>query len=283
MFADLHLHTTASDGMISPEELVMLAKEKGFSAIAITDHDTTEGLLEGINAGKAYGIEVIPGIELSTLKNEREIHILGYYPDPHCSALHNMLAQMIEARSSRALRMIEKLGDNSIYINRERVREIAGNKFIGRPHIAHALLEKGYINNVNEAFTEKFIGRGGQGYVERFKITPTEGIIMLKEAHAIPVLAHPGYLSAGEPVSKEEIAALKTAGLQGLEVYYSKHTPAQIDFYLKCAKEYKLLVTGGSDCHGSYDKPNSLGSVKLPYSYVEKLKSKIWAGDNNYY
>lgn len=274
MFADLHLHTTASDGIISPKQLVRQAKEKGFSAIAITDHDTTEGLFEGINAGEIYDIEVISGIELSTLKNEREIHILGYYPDPHCSALHNMLAQMIEARSSRALRMIEKLRENSIDIKIERVREIAGGKFIGRPHLAHALLEKGYISDLNEAFTENFIGRGGRGYVERFKITPAEGISILKQAEAIPVLAHPGKLSKDEPVSKEEIAALKKAGLKGIEVYYSKHTPAQVDFYLSCAQEYNLLVTGGSDCHGQLDKPNTLGSIKLPYSHVEKLKNR---------
>ena len=274
MFADLHLHTTASDGINTPAEVVKLAKGKGFSAIAITDHDTTGGLEEALKAGAAYGIEVIPGIELSTLEGEREIHILGFYSDPECSALQKMLSQMIEARSTRALKMVEKLQETGIDIDIERVKEIAGGKFIGRPHIARAMLESGYINDLSEAFSEELIGRGGRGYVERFKLSPKEGINILKKAQAIPVLAHPGFLSKGEPVKKEEIAALTAAGLQGLEVYYSKHTPAQNEFYLCCAQEYSLLVTGGSDCHGQPDQTNSLGIIKLPYKYVEALKNE---------
>ena len=271
MYADLHLHTTASDGKNTPAEVVALAQQKGFSAIAITDHDATSGLEGALKAGEAYGIEVIPGIELSTLEGEREIHILGYYPDPNCRALQDMLAQMIEARSTRATKMVVKLQDTGVDIDLERVKEIAGGEFIGRPHIASALLEKGYINELSEAFTREFIGRGGRCYVERFKLTPTEGINILKQAGAIPVLAHPGYLSSGPPLAEEEITPLIESGLKGIEAIYSRHTPEQEDYYRQLAEKYNLLVTGGSDCHGQKEEPNSLGSIKLPYKNVEAL------------
>ena len=272
MFADLHLHTSASDGLYPPAEVVKQAKDKGYTAIAITDHDTTDGLTEALVAGKKLGVEVIPGIELSTLDTDREIHILGYYPDPENAQLQEMLSKMIEARKNRAFKMVEKLNNLGFNISLARVKEIAGSQFIGRPHIARALLEKGYITEMAEAFSEDFIGRGGRGYVERYKVTPVEGIKVLKQAGAIPVLAHPGFLSKGEPVSEEEIKVLIYPGLRGIEVFYSKHTPEQTETYKTLATKYGLLITGGSDCHGQPNVPNTLGSVKLPYKYVRTLK-----------
>lgn len=272
VYADLHLHTTASDGTLSPGQLVKLAREKGFAAIAITDHDTTTGLEEALATAAAVDIEMIPGIELSTLDGDREIHVLGYYPDPKSSVLQKMLSEMIEARQTRAVKMVLKLQKNDIDIQIERVQEIAGGSYLGRPHIAQALLEKGYIKELAEAFTEKFIGRGGLGYVERYKISPAEGIDVLKRAGAIPVLAHPGFLSKGEPVSEQEIAALAGAGLLGIEAYYSRHTAEQTDRYKKIAERFNLLITGGSDCHGQENAVNCLGSIILPYNYVEALK-----------
>ncbi len=272
MYADLHLHTTASDGTKTPAELIALAKGKGFSAIAITDHDTTVGLAEALAAKEEYKIEVITGIELSTLNGDREIHILGYYPDLHNTELQLMLEKMIDARKNRALYMVEKLNALGYDLALERVKEIAGSDFIGRPHIARALLEKGYIDDISEAFSEEFIGRGGKAYVERFKLTPAEGIATLLKAGALPVLAHPGFLSQGPPLLEDEIIPLVDSGLRGLEVFYSKHSPEQEDYYKKLAKEKDLLITGGSDCHGQEGAVNSLGSIKLPYSYVEALK-----------
>lgn len=274
MYADLHLHTTASDGVYSPSEVVSLAKDMGYTAIAITDHDTTDGLAEALAAGEKLELEVIPGIELSTLNGEREIHILGYYPDPESVSLQELLFKTIKTRQKRAVKMVEKLNHHGINISLSHVKEIAGSQFFGRPHIARALLEKGYITEIASAFTEAFIGRGGRGYVERFKITPAEGIKTLKQAGAIPVLAHPGFLSKGVLVSEKELMNFIKSGLRGIEVFYCKHTLEQIEFYKSLAVKHGLLVTGGSDCHGQPNMPNYLGSIKLPYKYVEVLKSE---------
>jgi len=275
MYADLHLHTTASDGILTPKQVVLNAKEKGFMAIAITDHDTTAGLAEALIAGDKYKIEVIPGIELSTLDGDCEIHLLGYYPNVDNIELQQMLKKMIVARKDRAVKMVKKLNDLGYHLLLDRVKEIAGSEFIGRPHIALALLEKGYIDNISEAFSDEFIGRGGRAYVERFKLTPSEGIAILLQAQAIPVLAHPGFLSKGPPLMEDVIMALVDSGLRGLEVFYSKHTSEQVEYYKKIAEDNNLLITGGSDCHGQNGAINSIGSIKLPYEYVEKLKMEF--------
>jgi 3',5'-nucleoside bisphosphate phosphatase len=272
-YADLHLHTTASDGTLSPSAIVARAKEQGFSAIAITDHDTTAGLEEALAAGEKLNIEVIPGIELSTLEGNREIHLLGYYLDPENAELQLMLEKMIATRQNRSALMVEKLNSLGYNITISRVYEIAGTEFIGRPHIARALLEKGFIDGISEAFTEDFIGRGGRAYIERFKLTPSEGIAILLKAKAIPVLAHPGFLGQGPPLLEDEILLLINIGLYGIEVYYSKHTPDQEEYYKQLAQKHNLLITGGSDCHGYSDATNCLGSIKLPYSNVVALKN----------
>ena len=271
MFADLHTHTTASDGTLTPAEVVYMAKGKGFSAIAITDHDTTNGLEEALAESVRQKITVIPGIELSTLQGDREIHLLGYFLDRHCRLLQDMLTKIIDARHNRAAEMVDRLIAMSINISLDQVKEFAGTEFIGRPHIARALLENGYIEDISAAFSEEFIGRGGRAYVERFKLSPAEGIALLLKAEAVPVLAHPGYLSQGQPMDESEIADLVFDGLAGLEVYYSRHTPEQEGYYKKIAEKYQLLITGGSDCHSNMDVTNCLGSIKLPYQYVEAL------------
>jgi 3',5'-nucleoside bisphosphate phosphatase len=272
LFADLHMHTTASDGIKTPSEMIALAKELGFSAAAITDHDTTAGIDEALAAGKQHGLEVIPGIELSTLSGEREIHILGYYVDRHNQQLQQLSAKIIDARQNRAVKMVQKLIDLGIAISLDRVKEIAGSDFIGRPHIARALLEKNYIKDIKEAFTVEYIGRGGRAYVERFKLSPAEGIALLLQAGAVPVLAHPGFLSQGPPMLEEEIIPLIKSGLKGIEVYYSRHSEEQREYYRTLAIRHNLLITGGSDSHGYTDAENRLGSIKLDYKYVLKLK-----------
>jgi len=274
MFADLHLHTTASDGLLTPAALVSKAAEAGFTAIAITDHDTLAGLDEALSAAQQHGIELIPGLELSTLVGDREIHLLGYFPDRHCQKLNETLQKIVESRSNRAAGMVDKLNRLGFSISFKRVKEIAGTEFIGRPHIARALLEKGYIKQISEAFTTTYIGRGGQAYVERFKLTPTEGIALLAEAGATTVLAHPGYLSQGEPMNEAEIKTLISDGLRGIEVFYSQHSQQQIKRYLTIAVKYNLLITGGSDCHGQEDALNQMGSIRLPYKYVQALKDE---------
>jgi len=271
--ADLHLHTTASDGTLTPHEVVTKAKDAGLSAIAITDHDSTSGLEEAISTGNELDIEVIPGIELSTLDGEKEVHILGYFIDPSNLSLTDILSKMIRARDNRAVAMVQKLNDLGVDISLDRVREISGSEFIGRPHIAIAMLEKGYIKEQAEAFTTEYIGSGGKAYVERFKLTPLQAIQLIKEAKGISVLAHPGFLRDRSTLNEEHIARYADHGVDGIEVYYSKHTLQQVNYYMNIALKYNLLITGGSDCHSQKDL--LLGAVRLPYEYVVALKMQL--------
>ncbi len=268
--ADLHLHTTASDGNLEPESLVRSAKEAGFSAIAVTDHDSTEGIKEALQAAVKFGLEVIPGIELSTLDGKKEIHMLGYYINPDNEELQIILARVIDARQNRALYMIEKLNELGIHITKDEVETIAGGEFVGRPHIARAMVDKGYIKNETEAFSAEYIGREGKAYVERFKISPRESIELIKKAGGLAVLAHPGYLSDRTMLEEEEVIKYKEWGLDGIEVFYSRHTLQQVDYYKTLANKLDLLITGGSDCHGG--KEYLMGCVRLPYYYVKELK-----------
>jgi len=270
-YADLHLHTTASDGTLAPDLLVKKAKEAGFAAIAITDHDNVNGLAEAAQAGAELNLEVIPGIELAALDGELEVHILGYFIDRDNPQLNAVMAKLVESRRNRAADMVQKLNTMGLGISLARVQELAGGEVIGRPHIARAMQEKGLINKLQEAFSNAYIGRGGKAYVERYKLTPAEAIKLLKQAGGIPVLAHPGYLSDRTILQEEKIKEYIVYGLQGLEVFYSQHTPAQVNYYFDLAQKYKLLVTGGSDSHGDLDR--MLGSIKLPYKYVEALKT----------
>jgi len=276
-YADLHLHTTASDGLLKPHQLVRIAKARGFSAIAITDHDTVDGLEDAIKEGNARGIEVIPGIELSTLYGQKEVHVLGYYINSENVKLHKILKRFIESRKTRAEKMVEKLNELGIHISMKRVREMAKGEFVGRPHIARAMVEKGYISEISQAFTREYIGNGGKAYVERFKLNTREAIELILDIQGVPVLAHPGLESSGEALYESEIKEFVEYGLKGIEVYYSEHDESQTKYYKDVAKRYNLLITGGSDCHGDGDRDRGLllGKIKLPYKYVEALK-KEW-------
>ncbi len=277
MYADLHLHSTASDGLLTPTELVTMAKSLGFSAVALTDHDTISGIAEAKTAGVALGIEVIAGIELSAIDDreygEVEVHILGYLIDPEHKSLHEVLKLIIESRRDRAIKMVKKLNKLGILISLDNVREIAVGESLGRPHIARAMFEAGYISEIREAFSKDYIGRGGLAYVERFKISPREAIELINGAGGVAVLAHPGYLSDGTSLGEEDIYDYCQAGLQGLEVFYSRHSQEQQCCYKKIAKKFNLLVTGGSDFHGGNEV--LLGSVKISFDNVKALKNAI--------
>mgnify|MGYP000191635763 CR=1 FL=1 len=273
VYADLHLHSTYSDGTDRPEELIQRARGLGFSAVALTDHDTVDGVREFLQAAEEAGIEGIPGVELSTLKGEEEFHILGYFIDPDNTELRAVIKKTSRAREKRAEEMVKKLNKMGIEIEFSRVKEIAGSTLIGRPHIARAMIEKGYVSDIKEAFTERYIGRGGPAYVERFKITPEEAVRLIRGARGIPVLAHPG-ISAKTPVSVQDIVVLKKAGLLGLEVYYPEHDPETTLFYADLARKLGLLVTGGSDDHGAEGKV-LMGTIKLPYRHVERMKQVV--------
>jgi len=270
-YADLHLHTIMSDGLFTPTELVGYARQKGFAAIAVTDHDTVAGQEEALRVGRDLGVEVIPGIELSTLDGEKEIHILGYFVERENEYLKGRLAALVGARQKRAALMVERLNDMGYGISLERVQEIAGGDFVGRPHIARALVEEGYVVNIKDAFSIELIGRDGAAYVGCIKMDPREGIELVLRSGGVPVLAHPGYLNKGLALNEDEIRGYVAFGLQGIEVFYSRHSEEQVRYYEKAAAGHGLLMTGGSDCHGDSEEL-LLGTVRLPYSYVEALK-----------
>jgi len=269
---DLHLHTTASDGRLTPTQLIDLVARKGLRVVAVTDHDSTEGLEEAFRAASAYpDLEVIPGIELSTDVPRNEIHILGYFIDRHDQRLQQTLVRFREGREGRAKRMVEKLAAMGVYVDWERVKEIANGAAIGRPHIAQAMVEKGYIQKPQDAFNG-YIGRNDPAYAEREKLVPAEAIKFIQEAGGVAVLAHPAELPDLEATARE----LKAAGLVGMEVYYAFYTPEKISELLDIANRCGLLPCGGSDYHalGTPGEPQP-GDMGPPLDVVAKLKGLV--------
>jgi len=265
---DLHIHTTASDGKFTPAEIVRKAGEAGLLYVGICDHDSIEGVESAQEAAaKNPGVSVIEGVEINTDIPAGELHILGYLYDRNNLELKQTLESLRTFRIERAQKMINKLRKMGLKIDFLRVEELAGVGSIGRPHIAQAMMEKGYVNSIREAFM-KYINRGGPAYVERDKITPVEAIQLISRADGIPVLAHPMTFDSFEAL----IADLKLAGLAGLEVYYNNYTPGQVKNLLQIAERFNLIPTGGSDYHGldSMNEP-PLGTVEVPLESVERL------------
>ena len=265
---DLHIHSTASDGNFSPAEVVGKAAERGLTIIALTDHDTVDGIASALAAAKAFPqLEVIPGVEISTDVPAGEVHVLGYFVDYTNHELKASLERMRHSRQERACGMVTKLGKLGIHIEWQRVQEIAGSGSIGRPHIAQAMLEKGYIASIKEAFT-KYISRDGPAYVKRGKMTPQEAVELLLRTNGLPVLAHP--LTINDPETM--VIKLKAAGLVGIEAYYYGYTAEEVSQLVSLANRYNLITTGGSDYHG----PNSsieatLGGADVPAESAEQL------------
>jgi len=259
--ADLHTHSNCSDGLLSPAALVELAVSRGVRIMALTDHDSTEGLPEAIQAASHYpNFTLIPGVELSTDVPGSEVHVLGYFLDPKDGHLQEELAHLRSLRRDRGRRMVEKLRDLGLDISWERVRAIADGGAVGRPHVAQALLEKGYIGSTQEAF-ERYIGRNGPAYVERTKMTPAEAVAFLHHQRALPVLAHPREMENLEGL----LPTLQEAGLAGMEVYYQDYDEATIERLLTIARRHGLLPTGGSDYHGLGGEHERLpGDIPLP-------------------
>jgi hypothetical protein len=274
-YADLHIHTTASDGKLTPAQVVALAKEKGFSAMAIADHDSISGIKEALDAGSAHGVEVLPCVELSTLYKGGEVHILGYFIDWRSHKLKEKLDEIMDRRTERARQMVEKLDKMGLDVTWDDVVAQAGSSFVGRPHIARVLLEKGYIKEIKEAFTENYIGNGGKAYVERYEISPEEAIELVRETGGIAVLAHPGFFKKNVKMDDFDIRYLAGKGLQGVEVWHTKHTEEDVQRYKAVAESLNLAITGGSDCHGGNTGEILMGKIKLPYTYVEKLKELL--------
>lgn len=265
---DLHLHTTASDGHYKPEELVALAARRGLEVIAITDHDSVAGVEEALEAARSFpALKVIPGVEISTDIPNGEFHVLGYFVDHHDPRLLELLSQLRESRTERAQRMIAKLEGLGIRIQWSRVKELAGEGSVGRPHIAQAMLEKGYIPSFQEAFI-KYIGRNGPAYAERRKMTPQEAVSLVKGVGGLPVLAHPAEIQDLE----ELLDRLLAAGLVGLEAYYSGYSQAVTEWLVGLADKRSLVTSGGSDYHGLDGTSEvELGGVYVPMDSVARL------------
>ena len=244
------------------------------SALAITDHDTIDGVAEAIQAGRALGIEVIPGIELSSRWGNTELHILGYFLDWNSVELRRHLTRFQDARHVRNPRIIDKLNALGIHLTYDDVKALAGKASIGRPHIARVLIEKGYVTSAKEAF-DRYLADGAAAHVPRELPEPAEAIAVIKAARGVPVLAHPSWLDRSEGIYKI-CEQLKSVGLGGIEVHYSTHRPEQTGAYLDVARRLDLLVTGGSDFHG-VTKPDievgiGRGQLKVPEALLEPLR-----------
>ena len=267
---DLHIHSTVSDGRYRPEEIVQKAAALGLAIIALADHDSVDGIAPALATAEAFPqLRVIPCVEVSTDTPNGEAHVLGYFIDYTSGELKTSLESFRNSRERRAQGMIAKLRDLGIDIEWQRVKEIAGDGSIGRPHLAQAMLEKGYITSLKEAFT-KYIAQGGPAYVEREKMTPVEVVELILRVNGLPVLAHPFTVSDTETM----IIAMKSAGLVGIEAYYNSYTDDEIKSLVSLADKHKLITTGGSDYHGLDDSSETmLGGVDVPLESAERLIS----------
>lgn len=265
-FADLHLHTAFSDGTFTPSELISGSLKAGICAVGVVDHDTVSGIASCIEAGAKDGIEVIPGIELSAEFEGAEVHILGYFIDYHNTALLKRLESLKKCRVERIYKIIEKLEAAGVSLNPETVFNISAKGTVGRLHVARALVKEGKVSSVFEAF-QKYIGDKGPAYELGFKFSPAEAIKLIRDSGGIPVIAHP-YVLKNDGLILEFIKY----GLMGIEAYYPEHTQSMTNFYKALAKKHNLLITGGSDCHGSAKPEVKIGSIRIPYELVEELK-----------
>ncbi len=273
---DLHTHSTASDGTYTPFELVRHATNRGLKAIALTDHDTTRGIKEALDAGSQLGLEVIPGCELS-VEHQGLMHIVGLWINPEAQVLKKALQELMAKRNNRNEIMLEKLQQAGLDITLQEVRNLAGEAAMGRPHIARVLMNKGIVSSMQQAF-DQYIGPKGAAYIPKEKFTPEKAIAMLKSEQATVILAHPYSLGLQLDDLEKELVRLKQMGLDGMEVYYPEHGPEQTRNYAELCRKLDLLPSGGSDFHGAVKPEISLGKgrgkLNLPYSLVQTMKDK---------
>lgn len=266
---DLHMHTNYSDGQHTPEELIVKVKDAGIDVISITDHDTVDGIFEAVEAGKKYGVEVIPGLEISSDIRDREVHILAYFFDPTNKELEEYLRFFRAERIKRAIRIIEKLNALGLSLTLDDVMEIAKNSAVGRPHIAKAMVSKKLVSNYFEAFS-KYIGNGCPAYERKVHVSPRSAFKIISDAGGLSFIAHPG------PLPDVIMIELIEAGLDGIEVIHPSHLPHQVNHYRGIVNEYFLLESGGSDFHGGERNDyGNLGKYCIAYSKVEAMRKQI--------
>ncbi|MDW8308616.1 MAG: PHP domain-containing protein [Verrucomicrobiales bacterium] len=267
MFADLHLHSRFSDGTFTPEELVAHARRHGLSALALTDHDSVEGCEPMRTACAVHGLEFVPGTELTAEHNGAEVHILGYFIDVTHPRLLAELARFQRARQNRIREMCARLQALNVPLQAETVFALAQCNSPGRPHVARSLVERGHCSTLDEAF-ERFLKRDRPAWVPKTRISAREAIALIHQAGGLAVLAHP-VLNHADHL----IPVLAAEGLDGLECFHTKHSEEATQRYLAMATQHGLLITGGSDCHGDSKGRPLIGSIKLPYAYVEALQT----------
>lgn len=267
--ADLHLHSTASDGKLPPREVIRRAKNQDFYLVALTDHDTTQGIEEALAAGRAFSVQVIPGIELSTGFEDEEVHILGYYIDynnPHLQEILTNLQQARITRTKEIIRLLQKLG---IALTWEEVRvTVAKGSSIGRPHVARVMVDKGYANTISQVYAN-WLSPGKPAYVKKFKMAPAEAVEIIHGAGGLAFLAHPGLLAGGMAMVKKVLVP----HMDGIEVFHSEHSQTQVGQYLALARERDLFISGGSDCHGDPE------AIKFGQIRVDTALLQSWLKD----
>ncbi len=268
-YADLHLHTHFSDGTFSPEEVVQRARRAGFSALALTDHDTVEGCERMATACAAAGIEFITGTELTAELADIELHLLAYFIDPHHPRFLREIERFQGVRQNRIREMVARLNGINVPLAVQDVFALANCRSPGRPHVARALVQAGLCGSLDEAF-ERYLKKNRPAWVPKAKMSALEAIQLVHEAGGLAVMAHPG-LNKSDDVIPELVAA----GMDGIECFHTKHSTSTSERYLMIADQHKLLVTGGSDCHGKSKGKPLIGTIKLPYTHVDKLKQRL--------
>jgi 3',5'-nucleoside bisphosphate phosphatase len=266
---DLHAHTTASDGTFTPRELIREAARRGLRVLAVTDHDSTDGLAEALDEAREHPpLEIVPGIEINCDVEDAEIHILGYYPDYEAAWFQEFCRHQREERRARVHRITDRLAALGLPVAPEEVFALVEEGSAGRPHVARVMVTHGYVKSVREAF-DRYLGTGKPAYVPRPKLTPEDAVRLIRRAGGVPVFAHPGLADRDEM-----IPALVNAGLMGIECYYSEHSAAQTAGYVERCRAHGLVATGGSDFHGPKVRAASLGIPSLPMAVWEALKAK---------
>lgn len=270
MIFDLHIHTNCSDGLLTPEQVIDIAVNKGLDGIAITDHDTISSLETAIEYSKKYKFTVIPGIEFGCVFHGEEVHVLGYFIDYKSLDIIKATEKLRENRINRAKEMVKKINSLGMKLTYEEVKRFSQDDYVGRPHIARALIEKGYFCSMEEAFN-KLLDKGKPAYIERKTLGLKETVDLIHKVNGIAILAHPGIIK-----NKEVIDYCIDNGIDGLEAIHSKHKEMDVKYLLDLGKKYNLIITGGSDCHGRIINGDFLmGKYYVNLDYIPKMKGRL--------